>query len=479
MDTPGTPGALAKRHGLALRKGGGYGDLRDRRSAGGRVAYLHRLMFLLVLLAPHVSRATEPQQCFHWCASAMVPGVQTAACDPDPNEACGQAAGLASNPALGNLYHPTSALADTANGLCRWAAVQWNGTVNNPNAYSPLGLAPTTCPVSPCAGSVGQPYNGLTCNQTRCQIKVPEVTAEPFFCHVPEAVGAPSCAITGRKDLVACNSTGCYMELKDVHYTGNSCTEGQPTTAPTTSTASTSGTVADPAPPGKCPVEINGMIFWATCGSSTQSTTQTSSTPSVTSTTSTTGGTQSVPTTSTNTSSNCKDGRCTVTTTVTNTDTGGQQTVTTSTQTMDEGTFCQQNPKATICQDPTVFGGSCVSGFTCTGDAALCAVARATNEQNCLMKPSGPEVAKYQEAAAKTGDQTGSLPGNSTTTFGPSSFDTTDAIGGAAGMSDLSVDILGNPFVVKFSLVNPWLEILGTLLVAVGFFLAARIVMRG
>lgn len=50
--------------------------------------------------------------------------------------------------------------------------------------------------------------------------------------------------------------------------------------------------------------------------------------------------------------------------------------------------FCEENPNATVCKEAekSVFGGGCESGFTCTGDAAQCAAARATWETRCMYR---------------------------------------------------------------------------------------------
>ena len=44
--------------------------------------------------------------------------------------------------------------------------------------------------------------------------------------------------------------------------------------------------------------------------------------------------------------------------------------------------FCRTNPSSPQCRSSS-FGGNCASGFTCEGDAAACAAARASNEVAC------------------------------------------------------------------------------------------------
>lgn len=50
--------------------------------------------------------------------------------------------------------------------------------------------------------------------------------------------------------------------------------------------------------------------------------------------------------------------------------------------------FCEENPNATVCKEAekSIFGGGCETGFTCTGDAAQCAAARASWEMRCQFR---------------------------------------------------------------------------------------------
>lgn len=86
---------------------------------------------------------------------------------------------------------------------------------------------------------------------------------------------------------------------------------------------------------------------------------------------------------------------------------------TTATQQSNSG-FCEQNPNSPLCKEAkeSRFGGGCDSGFTCEGDAAACASARASHELKCSFQPdsttglhdaenpggTGPQVAKAAEA---------------------------------------------------------------------------------
>lgn len=50
----------------------------------------------------------------------------------------------------------------------------------------------------------------------------------------------------------------------------------------------------------------------------------------------------------------------------------------------DAGEFCKKNPTALMCVKST-WGGSCGGGFTCTGDAVFCAIAKEEHQRNCTL----------------------------------------------------------------------------------------------
>lgn len=130
------------------------------------------------------------------------------------------------------------------------------------------------------------------------------------------------------------------------------------------------------------------------------------------------------------------------------------------------------------------FGGNCAAGFACTGgDAIQCAIAKEQYIRNCkLFDDQSSAAAQLYLAAtsAAPSNATDGLPGNEVVNLGPSRFDTTDALGGgSAGMSDLSVVVMGSSVTLPFSMINPYLAMLGNVLVGIAFILAARIVARG
>ena len=54
--------------------------------------------------------------------------------------------------------------------------------------------------------------------------------------------------------------------------------------------------------------------------------------------------------------------------------------------------FCKENPENAACTGDkeakeSTFGGTCEAGFSCTGDAATCAIAKASHETRCMYSP--------------------------------------------------------------------------------------------
>lgn len=193
----------------------------------------------------------------------------------------------------------------------------------------------------------------------------------------------------------------------------------------------------------------------------------------------------------------CKDGKCT-TTTVTNTtvtnNTSGSSTTssTTSATTASQGDFCAKNPSNAQCngtgtggdgegeEEPSQFGGACSAGFTCKGDAIQCAIAHEQHKRACrLFDDPSPESQLYEANKGKEGNQTTDLPGNETVNVA-GRIDSSDALGaGASGVADLNVTVWGKAVSLPFSMLNPYLAALGNVLLAVSFLLALRIVARG
>lgn len=191
--------------------------------------------------------------------------------------------------------------------------------------------------------------------------------------------------------------------------------------------------------------------------------------------------------TNTKTEVKCENGKCeiTKTSTTTNTSTGSTVNSSSVTTTVDKAVYCVNNSKAGVCKDESggqgegegsggKFGGSCESGFTCEGDAVQCAMAKEQHRRMCqLFDEKAPQLKLYDDEKGKEGVQRGEegevidLPGR---------ISTDTIIGAGSCMQDLQVQFMDRPLTVKLSLLCPYLEMLGNILIAVGMLMAIRIV---
>lgn len=152
-----------------------------------------------------------------------------------------------------------------------------------------------------------------------------------------------------------------------------------------------------------------------------------------------------------------------------------------TTDEQDKTDFCRENPKSPMCIENKWGGGSCASGsFSCDGDAIQCAIAKEQHRRNCkLFDDKSAETALYEQEKGKEGNQTDDLPGNETINV-LGRIDSTDALGGGgAGAKDLTVTVAGSSITLPFSKINPGLDALGRVLLAVSFLIALRIIGRG
>lgn len=136
-----------------------------------------------------------------------------------------------------------------------------------------------------------------------------------------------------------------------------------------------------------CSGKVNGVVVCTSCGSDTTTKKVESSTSTKTETpaegppTTTENKTQEKTTT-------VNGDQVTTTTTITNED--GSKTEETKTES--RGEFCKNNPEDTLCKG-TVFSESCTSDPACSGDAATCAIAKATWINKCAVEELKKETA--------------------------------------------------------------------------------------
>lgn len=114
-------------------------------------------------------------------------------------------------------------------------------------------------------------------------------------------------------------------------------------------------------------------------------------------------------TTETTSKTTCSNGSCNTTITTVNKNSSGATTGTSTEEVKEtEGEFCQKNPASPICKsdsgngkgegkgegegegEGSEFGGSCDSGFTCTGDAIQCSIAKSQHQDSCKLFAPAP-----------------------------------------------------------------------------------------
>jgi len=133
--------------------------------------------------------------------------------------------------------------------------------------------------------------------------------------------------------------------------------------------------------------------------------------------------------------------------------------------------FCKDNPFSPQCNG--VFGGNCNQGFSCEGDAVMCAIARKQHQTFC--------EATQSDAVSELGSdiiQGQSITGNPLTdseTFDLGSLDTTATMS-KADLSDMSFSVGGHSLVVPLSSLNDGLRFAGLIVLAFAYVAAARII---
>lgn len=338
-----------------------------------------------------------------------------------------------------------------------------NGVLSGSTCNCPAGKYPTQAGTA-CFGAIG----------AACEL----LTGKPVYLSGPGKVGpgaaacdgGTSCAavFTGFTVNVKNNATGQWSTAGDGTYTGATCTPGPNTDFETTNCPG--GTVGEINGTTVCvPYDPNRNVI--------ESTRSTTSTGSVTTSTPGGGTTTTTTTDATTKTTSCSGGTCTTTTTSTRVNADGTTTTEKKTESQPKDDFCRDNPRNPACKDSS-FSGSCNTSFACDGDAVQCAVARATNQSYCEMTKTSPESELYGSSKTNSGIQTGNLPGNGSFGIGPGSFNSSDAIGGAACIADRTITVVGVSVTLPFTKVCPWLQTLKTILLSIAYLLAATIVFR-
>ena len=212
----------------------------------------------------------------------------------------------------------------------------------------------------------------------------------------------------------------------------------------------------------------------------------------------------------------CNGDKCTVTTDKTTTKPDGTTTTTTTTtEDVNRQGYCARNPESSVCgrsedddgankgarerggggssggdgdgdgegeQNPSQFGGACAAGFTCEGDAILCAIAKDQHERACDLfdDETSAEYLLYQSEKEKTGKVTEDLEGNRTVDVAGIVSASDVFLGGAASCpADPTITLHnGMTFVIPYSTLCPYLVTLGNILVIISSMSAVLILIR-
>jgi hypothetical protein len=414
---------------------------------------------------------------------------------------------------------PSNCTPDPTNSFCTCNTGYDTDPVNNRCVPHPPPAPVNNCPKS---GSPGGGWNG------------PGGTGPKTICAAANTGGAdsgdtakPGCLLTGYSSLAAGSAGPGQTWVANMAYSGASCDPsassggGGPATTPGVPDA------PNACVPPKVAGTVNGVVVCYTPTAGTGP--PTASSNSSTATTTSPDGSTSAVTTSVTVS--CTGGVCTrnTTTSTVNTPAGGvagDPVVTTSTSTCNQGPGCSIYAPTTQVTTTTPtsggtggtggsqtgtgsttttvttggggggrggngtgegdgpqssFQGTCQAGYTCDGDAIMCAMAQEQYRRDCKLYDdySSAELQKVQAEMAKTGDRTTEIAANETVTISASSFDTSDALGGGSCIQDAQVTVWGHAQSIPFSKVCPQLALLGNALLLVSFLLATRIVSRG
>lgn len=361
---------------------------------------------------------------------------------------------------------------------------------------APVYSCPANSTLSGSSCTCNSPYSQDVTN-TSCQINnCPSVGVSDgyygnlsrsgtlYVCDIYTASGdplSPFCVITITTEIgTKATPTSPYIYSGPAKFTRDKCTgtgtgDGSAVGVATPNGTGTTSPQTNPCPNGQ-PGTVNGLTVCVPFapGVTVQTPVNSSSTKTDPST-----GTTSSTTTGTTT---CEAGVCTTINSTSTSVNGGTPVITTSSSQQPQSAYCTANTKEKVCggTDPSAFGGSCTGGFTCSGDAVQCALAREVHLQDCKLNAATAESSLYDTSKLLTGDQTTALPGNSSVAISSASFDQSNGLGvTGAGLSDLNLTVWNKPITLHMSAVNPWLSNLGSLLMGVTFLLCIRIVSRG
>lgn len=279
----------------------------------------------------------------------------------------------------------------------------------------------------------GRIWNGTTC-ESPCQAKAGNsVGTASSFAEV-EATGAGTgattfcageCIAKGQKiecQASGATATGDYVSLGELclvqgpfTYTGASCVDGPNNPGLVDAFTEdrpwwdTGKDEKDCIASGGQPGQVGGVdvCLRRQDGETWDTSTETVSEPSKETTTNADGTTTEKTTTTTTSTDGGKTTTTTTTTTVIKDAAGNTLDTSSETKVEDKplNDFCKEKPTAAACVNQTTdgaFGGGCETGFTCTGDAVQCAIARAQHQQNCQELAARQEGQGFMDSLGAT-----------------------------------------------------------------------------
>lgn len=331
-----------------------------------------------------------------------------------------------------------------------------------------------------CEQLAGQAPNGLTCTGSSCAFYSTN--------QLQEQACLNGCMVSGEQSMSWKNNDSdaeWAVRITGVTYTGSMCMPGPETPEPGVGETPKKEEGLRPENQGKCPGTVNGVEVWVECGwtESRRNSEKEQETQNP-------DGSVDKKTEGTTQTTECKGGVCTTTTTTTTTSCtkatpeaaeSCETTVTTGASSAGKGAYCQENPGDPQCGDQSAWGGTCAAGFECKGDAVMCATARAVWLEKCALIDGPATATAEQEAytAAKAGGEGYELT-STTVGIGTDRFSSANALGVAGQcIADLGVVVWGFSLSLPLSAVCSHLEMLGVVMLAVAWLMAAVIVGKG
>ncbi len=468
------------------------------------MVYFYRLVLAALALFPALSWASFPAAPSGGYEYQLSVGSSAGSWVSSASAACAaDAAGYtAIKAAQGyNVPHTGSAIGTDGSYVCRMVNEYdtWQYGISSRTAAVTYSCpANATLSGTSCSCSSGFTQSGSSCvvptvnNQQNCSDAAVAASAAFGQDRITARLSSGTSLCIGNDNNAP--GVGCRVDLIDVSITvqpnGDRYVQGFPRRTNTGSDTCPVASSSDPSPktvqevseaPKACKGGQAGIVNGVSvCIPFPAGSTVT--TPKTTTTTSSSGGGvdgNSPTVSSVSGQTQCVASQCTTTTTTTTTTTNADGTTSTksstSSKTESQGDFCQENPKSQQCVDSS-WGGSCSAGFSCDGDAVMCAISQDQHKRNCaLFDTASPESQLFDAEKNKTGSQVE----NENKSISSSSFDTSDALGGGSCIGDKQITVMGWTGSLPFSLVCSQLAILGNVLLVVSFLLAGRIVVRG